>query len=71
MDCCDSSFTALKQVFSGRSRNVAPRWPGEYRVDFGEKFETRIFLSYENPFQPLRPFARVTAFISGKDQSRF
>ena len=33
---------------SGHSRNVAPRWPGEYRVDFGEKLEARIFLPSED-----------------------
>ena len=48
---------------SGHSRNVAPRWPGEYRVDFGKKLEARIFLPSEDASQPLGPYPRIVTLF--------
>ena len=57
-----------EKILRGNSRRITLGRTGKYRVDLGEKFETRILLASEDASQPFRPFARIAALLSGKDQ---
>lgn len=63
--CPTGYFYLTKQILYGQSRNVSPRWPGEYLVDFGEKLEAGIFLPSEDAPQPLGPYPRIAPLFPG------